>query len=236
MNEPSHIAFRVTTLLFAILLCLQCLWLLLAELGRPGIDGLPADATAAAAAAGKRNGAAWAASIGVLRGDLWAEAAFTYANLLFGPKVADGSADQLGALARADADIDHALSDAPYRSDAWLLLAALTLRYPLAGLDPAEALKMSYFTGPSEQDLVLPRLRLAASSDTFANIDMRPFIGRDVRLLLGRKLAVALTEVYSGAPPAGKRLIEQAVAEVDPSAIDSLAAGAQSQNQPAPPN
>jgi hypothetical protein len=36
-NESPHTAFRLTTLLFAILLGAQCVWLLLAEFSRPGI-------------------------------------------------------------------------------------------------------------------------------------------------------------------------------------------------------
>jgi hypothetical protein len=37
MNVPSHIGFRLATLAFALLLGLQCIWLLLAKLSRPNL-------------------------------------------------------------------------------------------------------------------------------------------------------------------------------------------------------
>ena len=86
IDGPPHIWFRLTALLFAILLGAQCLWLVLAELARPSINQLPTDMASAAAAAKQRDAAFRAASIGAIRSDLWAEAAFTYADLLWGEK------------------------------------------------------------------------------------------------------------------------------------------------------
>ena len=119
MNEPPHLAFRLATLLFAMLLGVQCVWLLLAELSRPAIYGLPTDAAAADAARNKRSSASWAARFGAIRGELWAESAFTYADLMWGD--AGGSTN----LVQARSSIDHALTNAPHRSSAWLLLAGL---------------------------------------------------------------------------------------------------------------
>ena len=62
MNQASHKAFRLSTMLFAVVLGLQCAWLLLPEL--LGVDDK------------------WAAEIGVIRGDLWEKLAFTYADLM----------------------------------------------------------------------------------------------------------------------------------------------------------
>ena len=69
----SHLAFRLAALLFAGLLGVQCVWLLAAELVRPGIDRLPTNIASAAAAAEKHGAASLAASIGAIRGDLWAD-------------------------------------------------------------------------------------------------------------------------------------------------------------------
>ena len=71
MSERSYFGFRLAILLFALLLGVQCVWLLLAEFSRPGIYRLPADAAAAAAARSERINARRAAVIGVIRGDLW---------------------------------------------------------------------------------------------------------------------------------------------------------------------
>ena len=225
MPEPSHVVFRLTTLLFAVLLGAQCVWLLLAEFSRPGIDALPADATTAIAAAKQRDAALWAASIGVIRGDLWAESAFTYADLVFDETGLQPNPDVARAVVRARFSLDHALSDAPHQSGTWLLLADLALRYPSPGLDAIEALKMSYYTGPSEQNLIPLRLRAATLADRFNDVEMRAFISRELRFLLKQKQNSAIAEAYNIASPAGKRFIEQTVADIDPSFLNTLPAG-----------
>ena len=99
MNQASYKAFRLSTMLFAVVLGLQCAWLLLPEF--LGVDDK------------------WAAEIGVIRGDLWEKLAFTYADLM---------GDDAGAganLARARSSLDRALAEAPHRSGTWLLLAEL---------------------------------------------------------------------------------------------------------------
>ena len=227
VSGPSQAAFRLTTMLFAVLLGVQCVWLLLAELARPDINGLPTDAAFAAAAAKQRDAASWAALIGAIRGDLWAKSAFTYADLLWAEQAPSADADLTKTLARARASLDHALDDGPHQSSAWLLLAGLALRFPSLGLDPTEPLKMSYYTGPSEQLLVPLRLRIAVHSDRLSDIEIRQFVGRDLRLLLARNQKSAIAEAYNAASPAGRSFIEQAVGDVDPSARDSLRTGAQ---------
>src|SRR6516164_2719898 len=143
MNEPSHLTLRIATSLFAMLLGVHCVWLLLAEFSRPGIDQLPTDVASAAAAQNERISARRAALIGAIRGDLWAESAFTYADLMWG----DGKG---GAnLVQARSSLDYALAYAPHKSSAWLLLAGLAARYRVLGIDAKQALKMSYYTGPS---------------------------------------------------------------------------------------
>lgn len=220
MNLPARIVFRLTALLFAILLGGQCLWLLIPELSRSAVKQLPTDARSAAAAATQRGAAAWAASIGTIRGDLWADAAFTYADLLW----ADGSTTngRAQALARARASLDHALDEAPHNSAAWLLLAGLSARYPSTGLDMLKVLKMSYYTGPSDQELIPLRLRIAAQAEFVSDFEMRQFVARDLRLLLSRQQKSAIEAAYDVATPAGKHFIEQTLTEIDPSALDWL--------------
>ncbi len=220
MNAPSHIGFRLATLAFALLLGFQCIWLLLAELSRPNLNRLPTDAQAAAAAVKQRSNATWAAWIGSIRGDLWAESAFTYANLLWtGPGT---DPDQTKSLEQARARLSHALEDAPHQAGAWLLLAGLASRYHWPNLNATEALKMSYFTGPSEEALMPLRLRVAAASEATDDTDVQELVRRDLRLLLAQKRQSAIAEAYAGASPAGKHLIEGAVREIDPSSLEFL--------------
>jgi hypothetical protein len=221
MNQPSHRVFRVTTLLFAIMLGLQCVWLLFAEFFRPGIDRLPTDPAAATAARNKRIDAARAAMIGAIRGDLWAESAFTYADLMWGDS--GGGAN----LAQARSSLNHALAEAPTQSSAWLMLAGLASRYQLTGIDAKEAVKMSYYTGPSELELMPLRLQIAAHSDAFNDIELRDSISREVRLLFTHQQKSAIVAAYNAASSAGRQFIEQTVGEIDPSAVNSLRAAAQ---------
>lgn len=227
-DGPPNIGFRLAALLVAVLLGTQCIWLLLAELSRPGIDQLPIDATtaAAAAAAGRRDAAIWAASIGAVRGDLWAESAFTYANFVTVGGAAGASPILSATLAHARASLDHALDNAPTQSGVWLLLAGLALRYPSTppAISPIEALKMSYYTGPSDQRLTPLRLRLAVQADRFDDFEMSQFVSRDLRVLLSEKQTAVIAAAYGAASDDGKRFIEQAVSDVDPSLLATLRA------------
>ena len=232
MNPSPHIAFRLITLLFAVLLFIQCIWLLLAEFSRPSIDRLPTDVSAADIAAQKRDAAIWAASIGVIRGDLWADSAFTYTNLILDERRDSWTADITPTLGRARAISERAVDLAPTQFGAWLVLAGLAARYPSPGFTATEALKMSYYTGPSEPDLVPLRLRIATYSDVLTDIELRQFATRDLRLLLARHEKSAIAVAYNAASPPGKRFIEQAVGEIDPSALVFLRAEAQKQSLP----
>jgi hypothetical protein len=206
MNQASDRAFRLSTLLFAVVLGFQCAWLLLAEFSR--VD------------------AKWAAEIGAIRGDLWAELAFTDEDLMWGDAGGDAK------LARARSSLDHALTDAPHQSSAWLMLAGLASRYQLPGIDAKEAVKMSYFTGPSELELMPLRLWIAARSDAFSDIELRDSISREVRLLITHQQKSAIFAAYAAAPSAGRQFIEQTIREIDPSAVESLRATAQKSYSP----
>jgi hypothetical protein len=212
LSPQIGVAFRHIMLLFAVLLGVQCVWLLLAELTRPGIDHLPADAASAAAAAKQRGLATAAASFGVIRGDLWAESAFTYASLLWKD---DASGPGLTAeLDSARGNLKRALDDAPHLSAAWLMLAGLAARYPSLNVNATQALKTSYYTGPSEQDLMLPRLRVAARSDFLNDAEIREFVSRDVRLLISRHQKAAIDDAYNGGSPIGQAFIKQVVSQI----------------------
>jgi hypothetical protein len=208
------------------LLGVHCVWLLSAELSRPGISRLPTEAASAAAARNGRSNAKWAARIGTIRGDLWAESAFTYADLLWSD--GGGSAD----VAQAHSAINHALTAAPHQSSVWLLLAGLASRYQLPGTDGKEAVRMSYYTGPSELELMPLRLWIAVHSDAFTDIDLRDSIRREVRQLFSHQQKSAIVAAYNTASSAGRQFIEQTVREIDPSAADSLRASPQGSHLP----
>jgi hypothetical protein len=220
MYAPSHSAFRLATLVLAALLGVQCVWLLLTELSRPGIDRLSTDAQTATDSARQRNDAIWTARIGAIRGELWAESALTYADLLWAGPAIDPA--RTTALEQARAELDKALGYAPHLADAWLLLAGLEERYPPHKSDPAEALKMSYYTGPTKRPLIALRLLVATRLDALDDIEIQQFIRRDLRFIFAQQQKSVVAEAYAGGSPAGKRFIEQAVGEIDPAYLESL--------------
>ena len=221
MSKPSHLALRVATSLFAMLLGIQCVWLLLAELSRPGIHRLPTDAASATAARNQRIGATRAAMIGAIRGDLWGEAAFTYADLMWDDRSRGVN------LVQARSSLYNAITDAPHQSGVWLLLAGLASRYQLSGIDVKEAVRMSYYTGPSELELMPLRLSIAIRTDAFRDIELRDSISREVRLLFTHQQKSAIVAAYNVAPSVARQFIEQTIREIDPSAAELLRGGAQ---------
>jgi len=229
MPPTTRLEFRIVVLLFGALLGLQFVWLVSSELSRTSIVQLPGNATAAAAAAKERDRAALAAAIGLIRGELWAQSAFTYADLFFSQIDDPDVARELG---HAQDSLSRALNDEPSQSAVWLLRAALGQRYPNLGFNVSEAIKMSFYTGPSEQELIPLRLRLAVSSGTMGDAEIFPLVRRDLRLLLALKQQAVIMKAYEAASPTQKRFIERTLSEVDPAAAESLKRGAQKWSLP----
>jgi hypothetical protein len=220
-NRTPYAGMRLFTLLIAVLFAMQCVWILAAELMRPEIDQLPTDITAADAATKKRAFASVAASIGAVRGALWAQSAYTYAYLLW-PENSGRNSKALDAAGRGSENLDRALRWGPSQSGAWLLLAGLGQEFRLSGIDPTQAIKMSFYTGPTEFALLPLRLRLAVQADKIDDFEIRQFVSRDLRLLLTQDKKPAITDAYRVASPAGKTFIEQTIKDIDPSALSAL--------------
>jgi hypothetical protein len=85
--------------------------MLLSELPRSGIQRLLINSDTAAIAATARARAAWAAAFAGVRGDLWAESAFTYATLLSPGPAPDAGPSTIANHARTV--IQRALACAP---------------------------------------------------------------------------------------------------------------------------
>lgn len=211
---------RRTTLVLAALLVIQCGWLSIPILLGPGPDRLPSDANSAALAAKHRSASLQAAAIGWIRGDLWARSAFTYADLLW--KEDDDSSDTRQAAQQADASLNRAFENAPVNSGAWLLFAALAARASSSAPKATAALKMAYYTGPSEADLVSLRLTMAAQFADFADPEIQPLVMRDLRLLLARQQTSAIVAAYDAASPAGREFIGKSLGTLDPAAAHLL--------------
>jgi hypothetical protein len=228
-DQQSQRAFRLVVTVCAALLGMQSLWLLLPELIRPNINQLPTNARAASAAAEHHNAAVWAASVAQIRGDLWAQSAFTQADLLW-PSNAKTDEALSTALQRAHRILDRALRNTPNTFAAWLMLAALTSRFNTTDRSSAiEPLKLSYYTGPSERELVPLRLEIAIRLESFNDFEMRQLINRDIRLLLEQKQEATIGKIYNTASVNAKSFMEQTIRNIDPSASDKIRNG---QKQP----
>jgi hypothetical protein len=221
-DAPRYIKFRVVMMLFAVLLGAEAVWLLLPEYYQVGIYQVPTDAAAAAKAAKQRPDAALAARTAAVRGDLWGEYAYTYANLLWSNGTSDS--DLPKSLNLAWSSIEDALEYAPEQPGAWLLLAGLGRAPALQSADRLNALKMSYYTGPSEHELASLRLWIAARLMDSSDAELQQMMRRDLRLLVSSHETAAIASAYADAPAAGKRFIEQSLNELDPSALGSLSA------------
>jgi hypothetical protein len=138
------------------------------------------------------------------------------------------------AQAQAQAILDQAIGDAPCDSSAWLLVAGLASRYPLDRWDTTAALKMSYYTGPSEHRLIPLRFRFAVQSDRSNDPEIQQFIGRDLRFLLADNQTNDVVAAYKVAPPSEKQFIEQTVSQLSPSTLASLRAATRA--SPGPPD
>jgi hypothetical protein len=229
VKSPSHDAvpnerplghsrtwFRTATLSLASFLGLQCVWLLAAEHYRSTLRQLPTTAPAAAAAAKQRDGAALAASIGLMRGELWAESAFSYANLLFDDPGLSGDTSLAEKLASLGPTLQRALDEAPTQSGAWLLRAGLSLRYPILGFNALDALKMSYYTSPTAPELAPLRLGMTTKLHWSSDVEMRQFVDRDLRMLLAQKRPRVIAETYDASSQPEREIMEQAVAADQP--------------------
>jgi hypothetical protein len=181
---------RIALTAFGALLFTQATWILLTEGYRPNYIRLPVDTKTARTALAERNNIRRAASIAVVRGDLWAESAFTYSGKLW----VDGTTgmqpdDQFNPEALTT--LTRALRYSPHRGDVWLAFAALASQYKWSGYRPSLLLKMSYYTAPNE--VALFPLRLIVSLHDKGMMDdaeLRDMVKRDITVILIRTPAL----------------------------------------------
>jgi predicted nucleic acid-binding protein len=223
MTPQLHVPFRAVVLGFSLFVGGQAAWQLAAELTRVGIPTVPTFAAASEATL-HREHAKWVARFGFVRGDLWAESAFTYADLLWFTTTLN--AEERRSLDEARASAERALSYAPHSSAVWLLLAGLNSRFDGSRADAAMALKMSYYTGPSDPWLLALRLSISTHAIALSDEEIQQFVRRDLQLITRRpELKPAIFAAYRDASPYGKRYMEQVLSESDPAFAQSLRVG-----------
>lgn len=216
MSLSSRFQIRSVALGLALLLGAHSLWVLAAELQRPGYalqsdfpPKIPAEELNS-----KRLSASIAASIGLVRGDLWSERVLVdAANIL---------ADQTPSSSFSSDSAQRALSSRPIDTRVWLLLAALS-----SDRSPERArqqLKMSYYTGPNDKAVIGYRFAFATQSRMLDDPDLREAMRREVRTILLRApdLRSAIIAGYRKAQPKDREFIEKTVGAIDSDFVAAL--------------
>jgi hypothetical protein len=157
-------------------------------------------------------------TISPFRADLEGNRALALALTALQPGTGTLSAADVQRNIEGEEVIKAALRQAPYRSELWLVLAALQTQRNTGNKQIIEALKMSYFTGPNDAELMPLRVYIAAQSDALADGDLKELARGDVRLMLIRQsdLRGAVSSAYSAGSNVGKTFIEEAVQSIDP--------------------
>lgn len=217
---------RVGLLTFAPLLAMQAIWIILAEYYHQHRIHLPVDPQASSIASQEQENATRAASLAVIRGDLWAESAFTYSALLWRePAPAPGAHDN--ASKESQMNIERALRYSPHRGDVWLMFAAMADRYSWPNYQPSSLLKMSYFTAPNELSLFPLRLRASLRPNALQDPEIQDMIRRDLRVVITKVPALkpALVTAYRASSAEGKAFLDRTVLEIDPVYLTVMRAG-----------
>ena len=224
ISTPSHGLFRGAVFLFAFVLACQATWILAAELFRPPSPYFPANAQATATLAANQNDAALAAWIGYIRGDLWAEYALTYLELLR-HDAPSGTHEEDPEMVDAQKVSVRALTLAPHDARIWLVLASIDLRFGWINDSAAgSALRMSYYTGANETEIIPLRLKLALRSEALADKDFQQLVRHDISIIITRKpeLKPVILSAYRDALPVGQQFLEAVLKDLDPSLLTKL--------------
>jgi hypothetical protein len=202
------------------------LWLLFSELLRPDFAGFPQSLSAAQEIAISRGRADRAARLGLIRGDLWTQAAIAHtSDSAF--QVAMGAGQAGPASAHFDVtSIERAASWSPADARAWLLLAAANLGPGASDVGVIEGLKLSYITGPNEPNLTPLRLAVVARSRAANDPEIEQFARQDIQTIVRRlpNLRLALAQAYKSASPEGKKFLTATLSELDPDLLKSFGA------------
>jgi hypothetical protein len=227
LNTFTKSWLRVALTLFGVFLFAQAAWILLAERHRLNHIRLPVDGRTATIAFAEQDKSKQAASLAVVRGDLWAESAFTFGSQLWTDRAIwlDGG-DQLNTEALKT--MTRALRYSPHRGDVWLMFAALADKYKWSGYQPSLLLKMSYYTAPNELALLPLRLNVSLHAKGVTDdAELKDMVRRDISVILTRAPALkpALVAAYRSALPQGKVFAERVISEIDPGYLGVVRAG-----------
>ena len=211
--------FRLLALLIVLVVGTVSIADFAAELLRPAQAPVPA-LNNPSPTPGAVSAAALATTIAPFREDLKAdEAALRAAAVLASKGPGDLSTNEAAQTA-----VRAALGIGPHDARMWLTLALLRAHGNLGDAMIVEPLKMSYFTGPNQAELIPPRLYLVSGINAISDPDLQELAASDVRAILTRlaDLRPLLVAAYAQGSPAGKKLLDDSVKTADPKFIATL--------------
>lgn len=216
-------ALRVVVLAFACVLGGFAGWILAAESLRPTTIEFTTAPQSARSIYERRDAAIIAARVGLIRGDLWSDAAFTFGDMLWS-HVRSASTADAAPLEQARALTELAIRYAPHDSRLWLLLAANYYRFDWLNEKASASLRMSYYTGSNTLSVVPGRLLLATRSHALQDADFQELVRHDIQIAVARKVEFgpAIVAAYDNASSSGRQLIEKTIGELDPSMLTSI--------------
>lgn len=216
LRSPNRLRLYAT--IFAAVIGLQSIWLLGAEMTRPTLPFFPISKAEAKIVAPHHAAAAAAARIGWPRGDLWVDYAMSEDADFLSDTVSRITSDTAqGSNNNIYLTTEHAAALAPYDSRAWLMLAATNSQSGLRTSKMLAQIKMSYYTSPNDIRLIPFRIQVAAQSSVIADDELQSFVESDIRTIIlhNPKLKYAIVPAYLRASPAGRRFLEDKLAELD---------------------
>ena len=212
---------------FGFLLGILGVWLALPVVIDGGkVNAPPFDLAGAEHSANARANAVLAAMIGAIRGDLWANAAFTGASEFVKQSASPNGAASWQAV-DVRSDTERALRLAPINGAAWLILALLPTPSPEVEDRTNTFLEMSYFTAPYAPELAPRRLYRVTTTSALADKDMQSFVKADLREILNdhSDAEPLIIGAYRKASVQNQTILASLVADVDPTFAKRLGVG-----------
>jgi hypothetical protein len=208
--------FRVGLMVSAVSLGAYAMWISGAEITRTRPPSFPIERGSESRLELER--AAIAASIGIIRGDLWADYAILLSSRFLNENMDDHASTSPGELLAVQAAVEKAATLAPHDSRIWLLLAMVYSQTDTSDARVGRSLMMSYFTGANNTTLMPLRLKIATRLQVISNIDLQVLVSGEIRTIILSKpnLQSAIVDAYNSANPAGKQLVINTLRDLDP--------------------
>lgn len=228
VSPSSHVGMKAGISVFALILCLSGIWVLVPSVISPGHIDLPLTREAASGLKAAKPRALIAAEAAAIRGDLWAQSAFTDSGLVWLDPADAAKPASAAAVESARARVMRALSLAPIDGKGWLYAAELPPAIGQPQSNMTALLSMSYMTLPNDLSLVGSRLALAASTEALSDPDIQDFVKLDLRRVLFQhpEKKPEILAAFAKAGPQNKVLLKNLANDIDSTFAASLDANA----------